>query len=86
LPFQPNDDFKVFRAINAPQSTCLNLGGNIPVWMPYVKYKGKSTICNTGWPGIRIKRALPEIFHTYGMKLAPMDASDASQMNWAPTW
>jgi hypothetical protein len=54
--------------------------------MPYVKYEGKSTVCNTGWPSIRIKRALPEIFHTYGMKFAPMDASDASPMNWASTW
>jgi hypothetical protein len=36
-------------------------------------------LCNTRWPGIRIKRALPEIFHTYGMKFAPMDASGASQ-------
>jgi hypothetical protein len=54
--------------------------------MPYVKYKGKSTVRNTRWPGIRIKRALPEIFHTYGMKFAPMDASSVSQMNWAPTW
>jgi hypothetical protein len=54
--------------------------------MPYVKYEGKSTVCNIGWPGIRIKRALPEIFHTYGMKFAPMDASGASQMNWASTW
>jgi hypothetical protein len=54
--------------------------------MPYVKYEGKSTVCNTGWPGIRIKRALPEIFYTYGMKFALMDASGASQMNWASTW
>jgi hypothetical protein len=76
----------LFRAINAPQSTCPNLGGNIPIRMPYVKYEGKSTVCNTGWLGIRIKRALPKIFHTYGMKSAPMDASGASQMNWASTW
>jgi hypothetical protein len=68
-----------FRAINAPHSTCPNLGGNIPVRMPYVKYEGKSMVCNTRWPGIRIKRALPEIFRTYGMKLAPMDASGVSQ-------
>jgi hypothetical protein len=54
--------------------------------MPYVKYEGKSMVCNIGWPGIHIKRALPEIFHTYGMKFAPMDASGVSQMNWAPTW
>jgi hypothetical protein len=54
--------------------------------MPYVKYEGKSTVCNTGWLGIRIKRTLPKIFHTCGMKFAPMDASGASQMNWALTW
>jgi hypothetical protein len=58
----------------------------MPVRMPYVKYEGKSMVCNTRWPGIRIKRALPEIFHTCGMKFAPMDASGASQMNWASTW
>jgi hypothetical protein len=75
-----------FQAINAPQSTCPNLGGNIPIRMPYVKYEGKSTVCNTGWLGIHIKRTLPKIFHTYGMKSAPMDASGASQMNWASTW
>jgi hypothetical protein len=60
-------------------SKYLNFGGNIPVQMPYVKYEGKSTVCNTRWSGIRIKRALLEIFHTYGMKFAPMDASSASQ-------
>jgi hypothetical protein len=42
--------------------TCPNLGGNVPVRMSYVKYEGKSTVCNTGWPGIRIRRALPENF------------------------
>jgi hypothetical protein len=35
-----------------------NFGGNIPIRMPYVKYKDKSTISNTKWPGNRIKRAL----------------------------
>jgi hypothetical protein len=54
--------------------------------MPYVKYEGKSTICNIEWLCIRIRRALLEIFYTYGMKFAPMDASGASQMNWASTW
>jgi hypothetical protein len=39
-----------------------NFGGNIPVRMLYVKYEGKSTVCNTKWPGIRIKRALPRNF------------------------
>jgi hypothetical protein len=36
-----------FRAINAPHSTCPNHGDHIPVRMPYVKYEGKSTVCNT---------------------------------------
>jgi hypothetical protein len=54
--------------------------------MPYVKYEGKSMVRNTGWPSNRIKRALLETFHTCGMKFAPMDASDASQTNWASTW
>jgi hypothetical protein len=30
--------------------------------MPYVKYEGKSTVGNTRWPGIHIKRALPRNF------------------------
>jgi hypothetical protein len=30
--------------------------------MPYVKYEGKSTVSNTRWPGIHIKRALPRKF------------------------
>jgi hypothetical protein len=48
----------LFRAINALRSKYPNFGGNIPVWMSYVKYEGKSTVCNTRWPVIRIKRAL----------------------------
>jgi hypothetical protein len=40
---QPN----LSRAVNAPHSTCPNLGGNIPVWMLYVKCEGKSTVYNT---------------------------------------
>jgi hypothetical protein len=41
---------------------CPKYGGNIPIRMSYVKYEGKSTIGNTRWPGIRIKRALPRNF------------------------
>jgi hypothetical protein len=48
----------LFWAINAPHSTCPNLGDNIPVRMPYVKYEGKSTVCNIRWPGIHTKHAL----------------------------
>jgi hypothetical protein len=43
-------------------SKFLDSGGNIPIRMPYVKYEGKSTVRNTRWPGIRIKRALPSNF------------------------
>jgi hypothetical protein len=52
----------LFWAFNALHSKYLNLGGNIPVQMPYVKYEGKSTVRNTRWPGIRIKRALSSNF------------------------
>jgi hypothetical protein len=38
---------------------CLKYGGNRPIRMPYVKYDDKSTVSNTRWTGIRIKRALP---------------------------
>jgi hypothetical protein len=34
----------------------------MPVQMSYVKYEGKSTVNNTRWPGICIKRALPRKF------------------------
>jgi hypothetical protein len=43
-------------------SNCPKYGSNMPVWMPYVKYEDKSIVSNTGWPGIRIKRALPRKF------------------------
>jgi hypothetical protein len=41
---------------------CPKYGGNIPIRMSYVKYEGKSTVGNTRWPDIRIKRALPRNF------------------------
>jgi hypothetical protein len=43
-------------------SNCPKYGSNMPVRMPYVKYEDKSTVSNTRWPGIRIKRALPRQF------------------------
>jgi hypothetical protein len=46
--------------INA--SNCLKYGSNTPVRMPDVKYEDKSTVSNTRWPGIHIKRALPSQF------------------------
>jgi hypothetical protein len=36
--------------------------------MSYVKYDDKSTVGNTRWPSIRIKRALLRKFFVYGMK------------------
>jgi hypothetical protein len=50
----------LFCAINA--SNFPKYGSNTPVRMPYVKYEDKSTVSNTRWPGIRIKRALPRQF------------------------
>jgi hypothetical protein len=41
--------------------------------MSYVKYEGKSTVSNTRWPGIRIKRALSRKFPY--RSLALMEAS-----------
>jgi hypothetical protein len=38
---------------------CPKHGGNKLFWMPYVKYEGKSTVSNTRWPDIHIKRLLP---------------------------
>jgi hypothetical protein len=50
-----------------------------PIRMPYVKYEGKSTVGNTRWPGICIKRALPRNFPYLRYKVfASMDASSAS--------
>jgi hypothetical protein len=52
----------LFRAVNAFISSFPKHGSNKPIRMPYVKYEGKSTVSNTGWPSIRIKRALPRNF------------------------
>jgi hypothetical protein len=47
--------------------------------MPYIKYEGKSTVGNTRWPGIRIKRALPRNFPYLRYEVfASMDASSVS--------
>jgi hypothetical protein len=76
----------LFRAINALYSKYLNLGGNIPVRMPYVKYEGKSTVCNTRWPGIRIKRALPRNFPYLRYEVCTDGHIGCLAMNWASTW
>jgi hypothetical protein len=76
----------LFQAINALRSKYLNLGGNIPVWMPYVKYEGKSTVCNTRWPGIRIKRALPRNFPYLQYEVCTDGCIGCLAMNWALTW
>jgi hypothetical protein len=67
-------------------SKYLNFGGNIPVWMPYVKYEGKSTVCNTRWPGIHIKRALPRNFPYLRYEVCTDGRIGCLTMNWASTW
>jgi hypothetical protein len=47
---------------------CPNFGGNIPIRMSYVN-EGKSTVGNTGWPGID-KRALPRNFPYLGYEVS----------------
>jgi hypothetical protein len=76
----------LFRAINALRSKYPNFGGNIPVRMPYVKYEGKSTVCNTKWPGIRIKRALPRNFSYLRYEVCTDGRIRCHTMNWASTW
>jgi hypothetical protein len=76
----------LFWAINALHSKYLNLGDNIPVRMPYVKYEGKSTVCNTRWPGIRIKRALPRNFPYLRYEVCTDGCIGCLAMNWASTW
>jgi hypothetical protein len=76
----------LFRAINTFSLKYPNFGGNIPVRMPYVKYEGKSTVCNTRWPGIRIKRALPRNFPYLRYKVCTDGRIGCLTMNWASTW
>jgi hypothetical protein len=65
---------------------CPNSGGNIPIRMPYVKYEGKSTVCNTRWPGIRIKHALPRNFPCLRYEVCTDGRIGCLTMNWASTW
>jgi hypothetical protein len=67
-------------------SKCPSLGGNIPVRMPYVKYEGKCTVCNTRWPGIHIKRALPRNFPYLWYEVCTDGCIGCLTMNWASTW
>jgi hypothetical protein len=67
-------------------SKYLNFGGNIPVRMSYVKYEGKSTVCNTRWPGIHIKRALPRNFPYLRYEVCTHGRIGCLTMNWASTW
>jgi hypothetical protein len=60
-------------------------GGNIPIRMPYVKYKGKSTVCNTRWPDIRIKRALPSNFPYLWYEVCTDGRIGCLSLNWAST-
>jgi hypothetical protein len=75
----------LFGAFNALHSKYLNLGGNIPVQMPYVKYEGKSTVCNTRWPDIRIKRALPSNFPYLQYEVCTDGRIGRLSLNWAST-
>jgi hypothetical protein len=54
--------------------------------MPYVKYEGKSTVCNTRWPGLRIKRALPRNFPYLRYEVCTDGRIESLTMNWASTW
>jgi hypothetical protein len=65
---------------------CPNFGGNIPVRMPYVKYEGKSTVGNTRWPGIRIKRALSRNFPYLRYEVCIDGRIECLTLNWASTW
>jgi hypothetical protein len=75
----------LFGAFNALHSKYLNLGGNIPVQMPYVKYEGKSMVCNTRWPGNRIKRALPSNFPYLRYEVCTDGCIGCLSLNWALT-
>jgi hypothetical protein len=76
----------LFRAINALLSSFPKHGSNKPVRMPYVKYEGKSTIGNTRWPGIRIKRALPRNFPYLRYEVCIDGRIECLTLNWASTW
>jgi hypothetical protein len=65
---------------------CPKFGGNILVRIPYVKYKGKSTVGNTRWPGNRIKRALPRNFPFLRYEVCTDGRIGCLTMNWASTW
>jgi hypothetical protein len=67
-------------------SKYLNFGGNIPIRMLYVKYEGKSTVCNTRWPGIHIKRALLRNFPYLRYEVSTDGRIGCLTMNWASTW
>jgi hypothetical protein len=75
----------LLRAIIALHSKCPNLGDNIPVWMPYVKYEGKSMACNTRWPSIRIKRILPSNFAYFRYEVCTDGCIGCLSLNWAST-
>jgi hypothetical protein len=67
-------------------SKCPNSGGNKPIRMLYVKYEGKSTVCNTRWPGIHIKRALSRNFLYLRYEVCTDGRIGCLTMNWASTW
>jgi hypothetical protein len=53
--------------------------------MPYVKYEGKSTVRNTRWPGIHIKRALPSNFPYLRYEVCTDGRIGCLSLNWAST-
>jgi hypothetical protein len=60
-------------------------GDNIPIRMPYVKYEGKFTVCNTRWLGIRIKRAVPSNFPYLRYEVCTDGRIGCLTLNWAST-
>jgi hypothetical protein len=84
--FGPRSLESLFRAINTFRAKYPNFGGNIPVRIPYVKYEGKSTVCKTRWPGIRIKHALPRNFPYLRYEVCTDGRIGCLTMNWASTW
>jgi hypothetical protein len=76
----------VLRIFVSRHSLYLIFGGNIPIQMSYVKYEGKSTVFNTRWPGICIKRALSRNFPYLRYEVCTDGRIGCRTMNWASTW
>jgi hypothetical protein len=81
------DDFSPLNPISYSHmhSKFPDSGGNIPIRMSYVKYESKSTVCNTRWPGIRIKCALPSNFPYLQYEVCTDGRIGCLTLNWAST-